>query len=194
MTRFQKTAIILGAIYLVMSLVGEFFGDIILTSEFVRVAYWSVVYTIFPLLLLFNALQHKSSAAKTAVVIGGAFLVLQICSRILFAIGHYYWEQECGDEVRWLYLNIGNIVCFIASVAKIISIGYFADSLRKNTFVQVASVLYIITILYVRFDNYLYYSFIGYDWGEVYVYLSYIPSLIATCLFFASAATVKSRE
>ena len=197
MTKFQKSAIILGAIYLVMSLVGYFLGDIILTSEFVRAAYWSVVNTIFPLLLLFNALQHKSSTAKTAVVIGGVFWVLCICANILSAIGHYYIEQGCYD-VYGLYFGIANIVSFIASVAAIISIGYFADSLRKNIFVLIASVIYMITILFVLFADDLYYGllygFIGYDWGEVYVYLSYIPILIATCLFFASAATVTDKK
>ena len=193
MTRFQKSAIILGAIYLVMSLVANFFGDIILTSEFVRAAYRSVVTTIFPLLLLFNALQHKSSTAKTAVVIGGVFLVLQICANILSAIGSYYHAQEGRWEWQ-LYFAISEKIWFIAWVPKIISIGYFADSLRKNTFVQVASVLYIITILYQCFAPVLCYEIIGYDWGEVHVYLSYIPGLIATCLLFASAATVKNRE
>ena len=182
-----------------MSLVGHFLWDEMLTSETVYVVYYSyrsVINIIFPLLLLFNALQHKSSTAKTAVVIAPVFFVLQICAHVIYVIGNSYRIQGCLTAAECgLYFSIGNMVWSIASVAQIISIGYFADSLRKNTFVQVASVLYIITILYVTFAHHLYnsllYGFIGYDWGEVYVYLSYIPILIATCLFFASAATVK---
>ena len=219
MSKFQKSTIILGAIYLVFT-IASMFSNIILEAG------WSFKYTIWSaingtlyttagatiaLLLLFNAMQHKSKAAKTAAIIGGVWLVVLVCSHCIKIVGYYYSDLYSGDEglrsmLHSLHINsnfeaAANIAFTFASVLQPIAIGFFADSHRKNKAVLISLIVYIVVFLFRLLFSLFGWSLLSLLEPAVYSELSHIISrtlaalcALAVCSVFACAATIKNKN
>lgn len=203
MSKFQKSAMVLGAIYLVFTIASKF-SSIILEAD------WSFKYTIWSaindtllttagasiaLLLLFNAMQHKSKAAKTAAIISGVWLVVLVCSRCINIVSNYYRDlEEYARNVYWLFE-----LSTSASVLQLIAIGFFADSHRKNKAVLISSIsLSTVALLGFSLDclSICLAPTIGYPAGimnTLYLIKS-ILTILATCAWFACVATVKDKK
>lgn len=210
MSKFQKSAIILGAIYLVFT-IASMFSNIILEAG------WSFEYTIWSaingtllttagasiaLLLLFNAMQHKSKAAKTAAIISAVWLAVLVCSHCIKIVGYYYSDLYFGDEglrsiLHCFHINpnfeaAANIAFTFASVLQLIAIGFFADSHRKNKAVLISSIS-LSTVVLLGFLLHYLHPILPEQMGTLYLIKS-ILTILATCAWFACAATIKSKK
>ena len=224
MTKFQKSAIILGVIFLViafveflLSLPMPYYTDQVFLIRLIRLIPAFLVEVFLPLLLLFNLLQNRSLAAKIAAIIGCVSFVMVICSHTLRAVAEYYYHTHHLYGDGYINLSLRNVLCgtrgalsAIAAVIMAISIGFFAGSLRKNMFVTIASTLFIVVsvvgalhshtlLLTMEIFNIRCYDFSIGHWSfiELYNLASYCFAAIiifATCLLFVSAATVKIKK
>ena len=105
----------------------------------IEFAPYFIANTCFVLFLLFNALHHKSTAAKTAAIIGGVFWILLISYYILCIIQTYC---DCNGGYSPYYIfTIRNVLSIFLEALIIISIGFFADSNRKNKVVLISSIV-----------------------------------------------------
>ena len=141
MSKFQKTAIILGVVYLVVWLIG-FISNIALgawtsenfTTQIIINTLDIISATNIALLFVFNALHHKSTAAKTAAIIGGVWWLLDVCATITSCVGRYlhYTDDFLSTEIGFIF-TLCNSIWLIAAIILMITVGFFADSRRKNT-------------------------------------------------------------
>lgn len=206
MNKFQKTAIILGVVYLVVWLIGSI-SDIALgawtsenvTTKIIIDSLYIIPNTSIALLFVFNALHHKSTAAKTAAIIGGAWWLLYVCAIITFCVGNYlrYTGDFALSEVIAIY-SLGNSISLIAVIILIITVGFFADSHRKNKAILISSIVYIVVFLFMRLFKYFGWRLLApaVD-SEVYtIIIRTLAALcaLAVCSVFACAATVKDKK
>lgn len=204
MSKFQKTAIILGVVYLVVWLIG-FISEIALgawtsenfTTQIIINSLYIIPTTSVALLFVFNALHHKSTAAKTAAIIGGVWWLLDVCGTITCLVGNYLRRTDDFPytEISFIF-NLSNLIWLIAAIILIITVGFFADSHRKNKAVLTSSIVYIVVFLFRRL-------FGDFGWRLLEpgseVFIAIIRTLavlcaLAICSVFACAATVKDKK
>ncbi len=203
MSKFQKSAIVLGAIYLICRILGQLsdhlFGPEItstFSNKIIRLVPYFIANTSFALLLLFNALHHKSTAAKTAAIIGGVFWILLIGYYILNILHLYYGVMDCGHLPHYFF-ELWNTINISLEALIIISIGFFADSNRKNKVVLISSivgigVLFLCNlywwVIWPHFPN-----IISSATPEIDITISWL-NLLAMSSLILCAATVKSKK
>ena len=206
MSKFQKSTIILGAIYLVFT-IASMFSNIILEAGWpFEYTIWSAIngtlYTTagasIALLLLFNAMQHKSKAAKTAAIIGGVWLVVLVCSRCINIVGNYYRDLECAHDVYRLFSDAAYTLYIFASVLQLIAIGFFADSHRKNKAILTSSIVCIVVLLFRLLFSHFGWSLLEPAIGsDVFIIISRTLAVLcalAICSVFVCAATIKNKN
>lgn len=205
MSKFQKSAIVLGAIYLICRILGQLsdhlFGPEItstFSNKIIRLVPYFIANTCFALLLLFNALRHKSKAATTAAIIGGTAWGLCICIYILNIL-HFYYEVMGNGHLPHYFFELWNTINIFIDALLIIAVGFFADSNRKNKVVLISSIVGIGVLLLCN----LYWFVIWRIWWESInsTFAHYhindifqIIHLIAMSSLFVCAATVKEKK
>lgn len=206
MNRFQKTAIILGVVYLVVWLI-DFISNLAagawtsenFTTEIIINTLDIISATSVALLFVFNALHHKSTAAKTAAIIGGVWWLLDVCATITFCVGRYlhYINDFPYTEISFIF-TLSGLIWLIAAIILMITVGFFADSHRKNKAVLTSSIVYIVVFLFRLLFSHFGWSLLA---SAVDSELSHIisPTLVALCALafcsiFACAATIKNKN
>lgn len=210
MSKFQKTAIILGVVYFVFRLTG-FLSDIFWETDwgnkedFIPYIIKNIFFLIanatsIALLFVFNALHHKSTVAKTAAIIGGVWWLLYVCATITRLVGHYlrYIDDFPYTEISFIF-NLSGSIRLIAAIILIITVGFFADSHRKNKAILISSIALIALSLFSGLFSYFRWYFIDqYCFSTIsYSVISHtIAALVtlATCSLFICAATIKSKK
>ena len=203
MSKFQKSAIVLGAIYLVFRILGHLSGYLLgpeetatWSSKLMRLVPYFIANTCFVLFLLFNALHHKSTAAKTAAIIGGVFWILLIGYYILNILHLYYEVMDCGHLPHYFF-ELWKTINISLEALIIISIGFFADSNRKNKVVLISSIVGIGVLLlcnlywYVIWPNFP--NIISSATPEIDITTRWL-NLLAMSSLILCAATVKSKK
>ena len=204
MSKFQKSAIILGAIYLVFRIVGLLMDHLsyneLTPSDFapiiIKFAPYFIANTCFVLFLLFNALHHKSTAAKTAAIIGGVFWILLISYYILHIIHTYYCVCNGVHSAHYIFAIMKVLSIFLEALL-IIAIGFFADSNRKNKVVLISSIVGIGVLLLCDLYWYvirpLFHNIISSATPEINITTSLL-NLLAMSSLIICATTVKSKK
>lgn len=206
MSKFQKTAIILGVVYLVVWLIC-FISDIALgawtsenfTTKIIINTLDIISATSIAILFVFNALHHKSTAAKTAAIIGGVWWLLEVCATITICVGNYlhYIDDFPYIEISFIFTLCG-LIWLTAAIILMITVGFFADSHRKNKAVLTSSIVYIVVLLFRLLFSHFGWSLLepAVD-SEVFIIINRtLAALVAlaTCSLFICAATIKSKK
>ena len=207
MSKFQKTAIILGVVYFVFWLTG-FLSDIFWETDWgnkedfipyiIKNIFFLIASSCTALLFIFNALHHKSTVAKTAAIIGGVWWLLDVCATISSCVGHYlhYTNDFLSTEIGFIS-TLSGLIWLIAAIILIITVGFFTDSHRKNKAILISSIALIALSLFsVLFSYFGWYIINQYCFSTISVISHTISALVAlaTCSLFICAATIKSKK